>query len=547
MTRARELLQNLALSAAVFLLLLGGIEGFFRLRERFQPPPPIAQFFSDLELRREGGWYTVATDTVGWPPEDFNPDGLRDVAHAVDKPAGLLRVAALGDSVTLGAGAEPQESWPRQLQASLDAQQRPVEVLNVALWGWSTREERMAYGRIARRYHPDVVALAVCLNDVPEVLVDTPPAWIPALHRRSALVRAVVDAGGREMREVRGLFGSGARAEQAWARFFEEVRALRKDVEADGGRLVLLVLPFRFQLEPGAPPPVPQQRIAAFAAQETLPVLDLMPALQPVGAEAAFIDHDHLTPKGAGAVAAAVATWLEPRLPPAVAPGGVAALLDPDPVRRLAAAKDLGRAGARHREAVLPLLDAVRVGPGPVRMEAARAVAAIGAWPEGSVERAAPLVGHEDPFARAFGLWALGEIGPAAAATEPRVLARLEGGLPAEKRLAAQALGRMGSDAAVDALRKALKAGDPELRWRAARALGRLRVRPGEVVPALEALLTDPQESVRGQAARALGRYGEAARAALPALERLESDTEATVRTHARAARSAIREGRALE
>ena len=50
------------------------------------------------------------------------------------------------------AGAEPHESWPRQLQGALDARQRPVEVLNVALWGWSTREERMAYQRIARRY-----------------------------------------------------------------------------------------------------------------------------------------------------------------------------------------------------------------------------------------------------------------------------------------------------------------------------------------------------------------------------------------------------------
>ena len=59
---------------------------------------------------------------------------------------------------------------------------------------------------------------------------------------------------------------------EAMERFFEEVRALRREVEADGAAFALVVLPFRFQVEPGAPAPVVQQKIASFCATERLPL-----------------------------------------------------------------------------------------------------------------------------------------------------------------------------------------------------------------------------------------------------------------------------------
>ena len=53
--------------------------------------------------------------------------------------------------------------------------------MNVALWGWSTRQERTAWQRIARGYQPDQAVLAVCLNDIPELqnnLARPPPgSW----------------------------------------------------------------------------------------------------------------------------------------------------------------------------------------------------------------------------------------------------------------------------------------------------------------------------------------------------------------------------------
>ena len=113
----------------------------------------------------------------------------------------------LGDSVTLGYGLRPEQAFPQVLQDLLDARGRPAEVFNVAFSGWSTRQERIAYERIGRRYRPDDVVVAICLNDIPEIHnnLARPPRLLQALHARSALVRRLVGAQRREIHDVEEL------------------------------------------------------------------------------------------------------------------------------------------------------------------------------------------------------------------------------------------------------------------------------------------------------------------------------------------------------
>ena len=110
--------------------------------------------------------------------------------------------------------------------------------MNVGLMGWSTRQQRIAWQRIARAYRPDQAILAVCLNDIPELFdnLSRPPRWLVRLHERSALARLVVNAEGREIDNVERLFAEpdAPRVREAMDRFFQEVRALRREVEADG-------------------------------------------------------------------------------------------------------------------------------------------------------------------------------------------------------------------------------------------------------------------------------------------------------------------------
>jgi hypothetical protein len=591
-SRVRSLAVNITLSVLVSVLFVGALEGLARLLEARRPaPPPVADYIWDWSDKMPGDFYTMKSEAVGWPPwQEFNKDGLRDRTRPQDKPAAFWRVAVLGDSVTLGAELRPYEAYPQLLEARLRAEGRRIEVMNVALWGWSTRQERIAYERIARPYHPDQVLLAVCLNDIPELQnnLTRPPRWLAALHARSALVRRIVNAPAREIDSVERLFEQrdAPRVRQAMTRFFDEVRGLRREAEADGARFGMLVFPFRFQVEPGAPAPSIQREIADFCRSESISCLDLLPTLSRVG-PSAFVDYDHLSRSGASLVADTI-------LAGGVLPEGhsdrdvlqkrfgtrvpalrdlVSALGDPDAEVRAAAAWAIGAAGegrepAGAEAATRPLAEALRDPQEAVRAAAARALGALGPKanasvpallatlddPRADVRAAAALalagmelsavavpslvhsLGSDDDYVRGFAAWSLGNLGPAAESAVPALVEAL--GADDTATIVAAALARIGPAAAraVPALAADLRGPDAGRRWRAARTLGRIGPVADGAVPDLRAALRDPNEMVRAHAARALGRIGAAARPAAADLQRATGDSDAGVRAEARQA-----------
>lgn len=591
----RKTLQNLLLGVVSAALFLAAVEGGSRFIESRRPPPPErADYIWDWQKQWQDDFYTLASDESGWPPgAEFNGDGLRDRMHAEEKPAGVLRVAFLGDSVTLGHGLEPEEAFPQRLQQRFDAEGRPVEVMSVALWGWSTRQERLAYERILRRYRPDRILLAVCLNDIPEIKnnLERPPDWLLALHERSALVRLLVNAPGREIRNVEELFTrrDSSQVREGFELFFQELRALRDEVARDGASLAVIVFPFRFQLGPGAPPPTVQAAIAAFCTAERLPLLDLLPALRRAGADS-FLDYDHLSEAGARLVADAIAASGILEAPASAAEvlavfsgasgppplASVTRALDArDVAVRAAAAWAVGKTGRRAASLVLRLARAVVEDDAPrVRVAAARALGAIGPgaaaarpsllkaladmraavrWAAadalyriGLTADAAPALVEalrsEDAYVRAFATYSLGELGGAAGEVAAAALAetvRSEGG--AGRSGAAAALAKMGGGArqAVPALIEELKNEREARRWRAARTLGRIGPEAAPAVPGLVVALRDPDVSVRLAAARALGRIG--SRDAIAGLVgAVKSDTSRQVREEASKALSRI-------
>jgi lysophospholipase L1-like esterase len=552
--RLPPLAVNVLLSVAVTVAFAGGLEGFFRWRERHQPPRAVAAYIWDWDEKWSGEFARTGFDGNGWPPwEEFNADGLRDVTHSPGKPDGVTRVVFLGDSVTMGYNLEVDQAYPQRVRARLDGEGRPVEVFNVSQVGWSTRQERRAYETMVRRYRPDVVVLAVCLNDIPELqnnLAD-PPRWLTVLHRRSALVRGVVDAPGREIHRVEQLFEEpdSARVKEAMGRFFEEVQALRLAVRADGGDLRLAVFPFRFQVEPGAPPPAAQKTIVDFCAAQKLKCVDLLPALAPLGGSA-FIDYDHFSVAGSDRVAEALlASEVVPRVPPYSERLGpfsdgpaplLAALRDPAAETRAAAAWALGRRGDKDPPVVDALTGALGDPASAVRREAARALGALKPatppprdrlfallddpdqpvrWAAaralfdlgvsaGDRDRLAARLRHDDAYVRGFAAVSLGELGELAAPAVPALADALRLPDGYTRGGAVAALAKIGPPAvrAVPALMEGLKDADGDRRWKAARALGRIGPGAEPAVPLLLAALRDPNDHVRAQSARALGR-----------------------------------------
>lgn len=548
--------HNLALAAASTLVFGGLIEGAARWLE----PPPVQkeEYLWDWSERfKEGDFYTLEKGE-GYPPsEETNVDGLRDATRPVETREGLTRIVILGDSVTYGHGVEASQAFPQVLERKLRGEGRDVEVFNMGLPGWSTRQERIAYERIARKYRPDVVVLAVCLNDLAELQINLtkPPGLLLALFRRSAAVRLAMGASRREIGAVEELFTApdSPRVENAFRLFFDEVRALRREVQKDGARFRLVLAPFRFQLEANAPAPAVQRRIGDFARAESLPITDLLnPMVGSPSPASLFLDYDHFSVLGHEQVAG----WLvaegidqgntieDP--PPLPRARSTAALLDSltTPAeaahreRELWRIRDQASSLASDRstgDAIGSAVLALAVDdPSPrVRFEAARALYDLGIPGEASLPVLIRGLKHEDPRVRAFATWTLGEMRDVAQPALPALvaLAREDGG--AGRTGALTAIGKIGGNSpeTIPLLLQELKHPKEARRYRAARTLGRMGEAAGLAVPGLVEALGDPSALVRLHVVRAFGNIGEASKSALPALiEVLNHDPDPEVR-----------------
>lgn len=297
------------LFAIVFMVLLIGLVEFVCRLLGLGHSEEVARHVADWHHAPHGRAFWVVRG------EGHNRDGLRDRDHAVPKPPDTFRVICLGDSVTVGHGVKRSESWPFALEAYFKQLSLPMdmEVFTIATSGWSTLQETTAYRELARKYAPDQVFLGFCLNDVAEMqnnLTRPPPGAISLAMKHSAAARWLANARGREVHSVRELFVDPEPPAVAtgWERVFGELLALRDAVRADGATLSIVIFPFRFQLEPNAPPSLAQQRLFAFCRGHEIPCLDLLDALRALGQDA-MIDESHLSPAGARAAAEAVIAW----------------------------------------------------------------------------------------------------------------------------------------------------------------------------------------------------------------------------------------------
>ena len=94
----------------------------------------------------------------------INSDGLRDREHAIQKPAGTLRIAVLGDSYVEAMNVPLEKTFPavleRELSSCVALGHRQVEVINFGVSGYGTAQELLTLREHAWKYDPDIILLA---------------------------------------------------------------------------------------------------------------------------------------------------------------------------------------------------------------------------------------------------------------------------------------------------------------------------------------------------------------------------------------------------
>jgi HEAT repeat protein len=210
------------------------------------------------------------------------------------------------------------------------------------------------------------------------------------------------------------------------------------------------------------------------------------------------------------------------------------ALTSSDPALQARTHQELKEGG---RAAVAVLADVLRTSDNAeARWKAADLLGQLGPAAHESSAALSSLTAalkDDSPHVRAVAATALASTGPAG----PDALPALRDMLSTPESLPAlRALARYGADAA-PAIGKIIpllqRQGDSEVRWNAARTLGKIGLPAKEAVPNLIAALTDSDALVREHAAEALGDIGPQAKEAIAALEKVLNDPDAGVRRDA--------------
>ncbi len=284
-----------------------------------------------------------------------NSLGFADTEWTIEPPADRLRLAALGDSFSVGVAVAYEDNYLTLLEQELG-----VEVCNFGVCGTGPREYRNLLASTVWQYRPDLILVPIFIgNDItewiasPQLVKFQPDAlYIELLTRR--LLRLAQEAWRQAETSAGEDFRMGVnvgfsektyleltagrlvvcRAEptaedrKRWARVEQCLEELIRDCREHAVPVAFVLIPDEFQInqelrgkaltlrgwrEEELDLHGPQRRLVEFLNARQVPVLDLIPALAEAG-PAAYIGNDgHFTVTGHRVAAREVARWLRSR------------------------------------------------------------------------------------------------------------------------------------------------------------------------------------------------------------------------------------------
>ena len=167
----RGLVANLSLSLAAILLVLLAGEAGVRLLTR--TPPALLVTDPVVGKRFRAGFAgRLFVPECGCDVDlRFNREGLRGPDRPYAKPAGVKRMALVGDSMVAAVATAEEETLARRLERGLaaSAPEASWEVMNAGVSSSSTASELALYRVVLERYAPDLVVLLFWVgNDLAE-------------------------------------------------------------------------------------------------------------------------------------------------------------------------------------------------------------------------------------------------------------------------------------------------------------------------------------------------------------------------------------------
>lgn len=177
----QRLLQHLRhFITALGLLIVCLIGAELWLRARGPMPVPVVATQADLFDQRQlipsatqhhqmRPLAEIRSDTIAFKTNSL---GLRGPEPQIPPPAGTFRVLLLGDDAVVGSWLQAKHTLSQQLQQRLTKYlQRPVEVINGGVPGYSPVLNVLHYDHVLKNLEPDLVILHIDMSDVADEVV----------------------------------------------------------------------------------------------------------------------------------------------------------------------------------------------------------------------------------------------------------------------------------------------------------------------------------------------------------------------------------------
>ena len=304
----------------------------------------IALFAAEMALRwrDDDTRWLIADPDLGYKLNPtlggVNSLGILHAELAPHQPETLVRVLLLGDSV-----AADLDGFVSLVRDGLTSEsERPIEVINAAIPGYTTYQQRVLLERDLEPFGADLVLLQYCLNDNHRFLHQLGEGgrwviisrdyergseaglwstWAP----RSAILRRIdwrLRAEERAQRDrVRfpwrnNEFGNAWR-EDTWRDQEDHLRAIRDSAARMGARFGLVTVPYEPQLSDDALASdrsytlFPQRKLAMIAERLSFPHLDLHASFLGEREKTLYTDRIHLSKAGHALAASELLSFIE--------------------------------------------------------------------------------------------------------------------------------------------------------------------------------------------------------------------------------------------
>jgi lysophospholipase L1-like esterase len=346
--KLRTLSLNLLVSLASILTLLLfmeiGLRTLHAIQRATQPDLPPLHIVVDSP---------ILYDLNPAHPE-INSQGVRGDEVPIPKPEGTFRILVLGDSIAYGKNVSKNEAFPHRLGELLREQLGAADVVNAGVSGYTAYNELQYYLTKGRKFQPDIVMVAFCMNDVVDprlhwrgytkrAIVAIPDEAIPnreyglsyvlpALQKVEA-EKAAYESWG-EYSEVLGFLGTHLRklfhhsagsdtnaragiptyitAEEdlsiqvllddnspEWRWLTSIYDQLNNAVRADHAKLAIVIFPLSYQLDKDYPF-LPQDHLAEYCRKNSIFCIDLLPAFRRHAKDELFFPKDVWHPTAYG-------------------------------------------------------------------------------------------------------------------------------------------------------------------------------------------------------------------------------------------------------